>query len=511
MGQIENGQIACIDPRTGEQCATVAATPVNEIASKLDAVRTAQLGWFEYTLKQRKDAVSRLHQGFLAAAAEVARTLAEECGRPAGEAWTAEIVANHELFGWWLGNIDDLLTATPIDLNPINYPGKRGHVRLDPLGVLGLITPWNLPVAIPLRTIIPAVLSGNGVLWKASEHTPQTSALLAQLFDTHLEPNLVTCIQGDGQQGAAVVESGIDAVFFTGSVRTGRTVQGMAAQANIPATLELGGKDAAIVLADANLDRAAKGITWAAFGFAGQNCAAVERCYVHRDVYEPFLAAVVAHTKSLRPLIDVGPLVTKAQLGIVSQQLTQAVDGGATVHCGGATKGPGYFYPPTVLTDLHPDADILSQETFGPLLPIVPFDNLDDLPGLVNGTAFGLTTSIWTQDTDFGEAMGDQFKCGVITINNHSFTGALASAAWSGVRDSGHGVTNSRFALYEMTRPKTVVVDRSKQPEMWWYPYNDALIDVTSGLVELSRSGGNRLPALGQVLSGLMRRWKEES
>jgi acyl-CoA reductase-like NAD-dependent aldehyde dehydrogenase len=511
MGQVENGQIVCIDPRTGEQRTTVASTPVEEIAEHMRKTRAAQIAWSDRTLNQRKAAVSSLHQGFLKAAADIVQRLAEECGRPAGEAWTAEIVANHELFGWWLGNIDDLLTATPIALNPINYPGKRGHVRLDPLGVLGLITPWNLPVAIPLRTIIPAILSGNGVLWKPSEHAPQISALLSQLFDAHLEPNLVTCIQGDGQQGAAIAHAGVNAVFFTGSVRTGRTVQRMAAEAGVPATLELGGKDAAVVLADANIERAAKGITWAAFGFAGQNCAAVERCYVHRDVYAPFLEAVVEHTKTLRPMIDVGPLVTKAQLGIVSQQLAQAIEGGATVQCGGPADGPGYFHPPTVLTGLSNDADVLSEETFGPLLPIVPFDDLDSLPGLVNGTAFGLTTSIWTQDTDFGEALGDQFECGVITINNHSFTGALASAAWGGVRDSGHGVTNSRFSLYEMTRPKTVVVDRSKQAEMWWYPYNNALVDVTSGLVELSRSGGNRLPALGQVLSGLLRRWKEES
>ena len=135
---------------------------------------------------------------------------------------------------------------------------------------------------------------------------------------------------------------------------------------------------------------------------------------------------------------------------------------------------------------------------------------MDEVAQLVNNTRFGLTTSVWTQDTDFGESIGDQFDCGVLTINNHSFTGALASASWGGIGDSGHGVTNSRFALYEMTRPQTVVIDRSKQSEMWWYPYNQALLDVTSGLVELSRSRGNRLPALGQVVSGLLRRWKEK-
>jgi acyl-CoA reductase-like NAD-dependent aldehyde dehydrogenase len=176
---------------------------------------------------------------------------------------------------------------------------------------------------------------------------------------------------------------------------------------------------------------------------------------------------------------------------------------------GGGEVGPGFFHPPTVLVDVPAHARLMTEETFGPLLPIIPFDDLDAIADQVNNTDFGLTTSVWTADTALGEALAEQFDCGVVTINNHSFSGALASAAWTGTKDSGHGVTNSRFALYEMTRARTIIVDRSKQREMWWYPYNNALEQVTQGLVELSRFGGNRLPALGQVVAGLMRRWKE--
>mgnify|MGYP001181699616 CR=1 FL=1 len=509
MAPVIDGHIHCIDPRTGEETGTVACTPVSETSAIVAKAKAAQQEWYDLSLKQRKNAVAHLQRAFLEHAEVIAETLASECGRPAGEAWTAEIVANHELFGFWLQSIDDLLMATPIELNPINYPGKRGHVRLDPKGLIGLITPWNLPVAIPLRTIIPAVLAGNAVIWKPSEHAPQTAALLAKLFDSHLPSGLVACIQGAGEQGQAVVGAGVDTVFFTGSVRTGRAVQLQAAQLGIPVSLELGGKDAAVVLADTHFDRTVEGVTWAAFGFAGQNCAAIERCYVQRDIYEKFVAAVVERTKVLRPLIDIGPLVTQSQLDIVKNQLANAIEGGATVQCGGQADGPGFYHPPTVLTDLASDADVLHQETFGPLLPIVPFDDLDDVVDQVNATSFGLTTSVWTKNTDFGEALADRFECGVVTVNNHSFTGALASAAWGGIKDSGHGVTNSRFALYEMTRPRTVLVDRSGQREMWWYPYNNALLKVTGGLVDLSRNRKNRLAALGQLLSGLLSRWKE--
>jgi len=501
--------IPTIDPRTGEQTGSVPCTPIADIPSRIERARTAQADWADLDLHTRKRAISALHQGFLQKAEAIAASLAEDCGRPAGEAWTAEIVANHELFGWWLAHIDDLLTATPIDLNPINYPGKEGRVRLDPKGLIGLITPWNLPVAIPLRTIIPALLAGNGVVWKPSEHTPKTSDVLGALFDEHLPQDLVQLIQGPGAHGAAVVDSSMDTIIFTGSVKTGRIVQLKAAERGIPCALELGGKDAAVVLDDADIDRAAHGITWAAFGFAGQNCAAVERCFVHASVFDRFVAEVQSRTEALRAGIDVGPLVTEAQLKTVQRHLDDALSRGASIVCGGGDVGPGYFHPPTVLTQVPPDALVMKEETFGPLLPIVSFEDPNALAELVNDTPFGLTTSVWTKNVAYGEALSEQFDCGVVTINNHSFSGALASAAWGGTKDTGHGVTNSRFALYEMTRPRTIVVDRSKQREMWWYPYNDALAKVTLGLVELSRSGGNRLPALGQVVAGLMRRWKE--
>ena len=230
--------IPCIDPRTGETVDHIPTTEMNQIAEQIAASRAAQQSWFDKPLSERKDAVRNLHQAFLSAAEPIADMLAQECGRPPGEAWTAEIVANHDLFSWWLDRIDDLLMATPIDLNPINYPRKRGAVHLQPKGILGLITPWNLPIAIPLRTIVPAVLSGNGIIWKPSEHTPKTAQILDALFQEHLEPGLVQCIIGGGEHGAAIVSAGIDGICFTGSVNTGHKVALAAASAGITATLE---------------------------------------------------------------------------------------------------------------------------------------------------------------------------------------------------------------------------------------------------------------------------------
>lgn len=502
--------LRCIDPRTGQAVAEVDCTPISEVTAAVQAAREAQVLWADQGLKRRKWAVADLHQSFLAHAQEIADLLAEECGRPAGEAWTAEVVANHALFGWWLDNIDDLLTATPLALSPLDYPKKRGQVRRVPVGVVGLITPWNLPVAIPLRCIIPSVLAGNAVVFKPSEHSPRTGALIARLCDQHLPSGVVRLVQGGGAQGAALVDASPDMIVFTGSVRTGKAIAQKAAESLMPVALELGGKDAALVLPDADLDRTAAGLVWGAFAFGGQNCAAVERVYVHEEQHDALVEKLVERTRALRALDDVGPLITPAQLAIVQAQVADAVAAGATIAIGGQAEGPGYFHQPTVLTDVVESMGVAREETFGPVLPVLRYTDVDAAIERINDSPYGLTTSVWTRDLDLAEAMAPQFECGVVTINNHSFTGAVPDAAWGGPKDTGHGVTNSRYMLYELTRPRTVLVDAMTQPrEMWWFPYNAALVDVASGLVELSRKGGARLQGIRTAIGGLLNRWKD--
>lgn len=501
--------IQCLDPRSLDETAVVPCTPVDAVPGMVEAAREAGRAWGARSLRERKDAIQALRGAFLARAPEVVRLLAEECGRPAGEAWTAEIAANNGLFGWWLGHIDDLLAPDRVDISPLEYPGKRGLVCMEPLGVIGLIMPWNFPVALPLRAMVPALLAGNGVVFKPSEHTARLGALLGELCDAHLPTGLVQVVQGGGAQGAAVVSGGVDRVFFTGSVATGKKVHRLAAEHFLPTSLELGGKDAAVVLPDADPARAAAGLVWAAFGFAGQNCAAIERAYVHESLFDTVLQDIVTRTKALRPLTDVGPLVTPAQLEIVKRHIADAVEKGATIQAGGEAAGPGWYHQPTVLTGVTNDMLVMREESFGPILPLRSYTDLDAVIDEVNGTAYGLTTSVWTRDARAGEALAARFDCGVVTVNNHAFTGALPSASWGGTKNTGHGVTNSRFSLYEMVRPRTVVVDtQSGDKEMWWYPYNDALVSAASGLTELTRPGGSKLQGIRGALTGLLNRWK---
>ena len=509
MADVSETSIGTRDPRTGERSGEVACTPLVDVEAAVVRARVAGRAWAARDLASRKQVVQRLADTFLARGADLAGMLVSEIGKPPGEAWTSEIVTAQELFAYWLGAIEDELAEIPVPLSSINYPGKEVVVRFEPVGVVGMIMPWNYPVHLPLRTIVPALLAGNAVVWKPSEHAAGCGAILAEIFAAALPADLVATIQGGGAQGGAIIDAGVDRVVFTGSVSTGRAVAMRAAARLIPCSLELGSKDAAIVLHDADLERTVNGIVWGGFHNAGQDCASIERVYVDQRIYETFLEKLVAATQALRPGIDVGPLVNQAAFDKVSGQVAAAIASGATLRCGAAATGQGFGYLPTVLTDVTPDMAVMQDETFGPVLPVVPFSSEDEAVGMANASAYGLCASVWSRDIKRAQALVLRVDCGVAFVNNCCFTGPMGGAAWSGRKASGSGVTGSRFGLEAVTRPRTLCIDRSRaKREMWWYPYSDALVTMARGLVELTRGGGARLSGVKMAVSGLLTRWR---
>jgi acyl-CoA reductase-like NAD-dependent aldehyde dehydrogenase len=506
-------RIVGVNPSTGEDTGWSAdTTPPEALSGIVAAARVAGTEFAKRDLEARKAVVRALGAALLARADAIGAVLHEELGKPLGEAWTSEIVTTGELFDHWLGAINDLLAPIDVALNPLNYPGKQVWLELDAIGVVALIMPWNYPFNLPLRTIVPALLAGNAVVFKPSEHAPRTGALLAEVMNAVLPAGLVTTVQGDGRVGEALIAAHPDKVVFTGSLSAGRKVAVQAAQLLIPCSLELGSKDAAIILPDANLDRAVAGVVWGAFHNAGQDCASIERCYVHRSIYDTFVERVTTAARALRLGDDIGPLVNEAGLQKVHGQVQAARAAGATIHTGGAPTGTGYYYPPTVLTNVPADAAVLVDETFGPVLPILPYDTVEEAIAAANNTPFGLCGSVWGKDLARAEAVARQLRCGVIFVNNCCFTGPMGGAAWTGRGDSGYGVTGSRFGLEGLTVVRTVCVDRTGQKrEMWWYPYNDSLVSMARGLVELGRDGASiaeRVRGIPLALTGLLNRWK---
>jgi acyl-CoA reductase-like NAD-dependent aldehyde dehydrogenase len=298
-------------------------------------------------------------------------------------------------------------------------------------------------------------------------------------------------------------------VVFTGSVATGRKIAVACAERLIPTSLELGGKDAAIVLKDCNLERTARGLVWGAFTNAGQNCASIERVYVEKPIADTLVPRVVALAKELRPGVDTGVLTTERQCDIVRSQLAKAVDAGAEVLAGGPPEEGKLDFPPTVVKVTDEDTPLMQDETFGPILPIVVVGDEEEAIRRANASRFGLTTSVWTKRINHAHEIARRLKSGVVTINNHGFTGAVAAAPWTGTGESGTGITNSPHALAELTRVRFVLEDRSSaKSELWWYPYTPVLRTIVYAMAKM-RGGagiGGRIAAIFELLGALPKR-----
>jgi acyl-CoA reductase-like NAD-dependent aldehyde dehydrogenase len=499
-------------PADGAPLEPVTCTRAEDLPSIVARARVAADAFARTTIAERAQMIVRFGEAVLARRDTLRDLVVLETGKPEAEAWLHEIGPTTDLAAYWSKVGPSLLANEPVHFDPVSYPGKKAVIERVPRGVLGLITPWNFPMAIPLRALFPALLAGNAVVWKPSEFTARIAEPIAHAALEVFGPHIVTLVQGGGDVGAALVSSGVDSIIFTGSVRTGRLVARAAAEALIPASLELGGKDPAIVLDDADLDRAARGIVWGALVNAGQNCASVERVYVTRRNAGPLAERIVAIVRELKPERDFGPLVTEAQLAIVERHVASAKKNGAKVLFGGERLArPGNWYAPTVLTDVPAKDESVVEETFGPVLPLLVVESEEAAIAAANDSRFGLTASVWTRDLDRGAQIARRLRAGVVMVNNHGFTGAVPALPWSGVGESGSGVTNSPHTLDAMTRPRAVVIDASKSDrEMWWHPYGEGLVAVGTSLATL-RSGASvpeKAHAVKALAKGFLTRWK---
>jgi acyl-CoA reductase-like NAD-dependent aldehyde dehydrogenase len=488
----------------GGPLAEVTATPAEALPALVAKVRAAQKAWSDLAIEDRIRKLIPLKSRVLDAAERIAELVHREVGKPVTEALSAEVLATADVVDYWCDAIEEHLVDRPIDIDPIAYPGKRGTLSRDPRGVVVVIAPWNFPFALPLRTIVPALLAGNAVILKPSEISPRTGALIGEMIAGLVPEGVFEVVQGGGDVGGALCAADIDLVCFTGSVATGRKVARACAERLVPCSLELGGKDAAIVLADADLTRAANGVVWGALGNAGQNCAAIERVYVEKSVAEAFTAKVVEVVKSLRSREDVGPLATERQCALVRDHVKDAVAKGAKVLAGGEEGSDAYAFAPTVLrveTDALP---LMQDETFGPVIPIAVVENENEAVERANASRFGLTASVWTKPAR-GARIASRLRAGVVTVNNHAFTGALPAAPWSGYGETGTGITGSVLALDALTRPRFVLVDRNRAArELWWYPYTPALKAVLLAMAAL-RSATSGIGAKVRAVLSLVR------
>jgi acyl-CoA reductase-like NAD-dependent aldehyde dehydrogenase len=360
---------------------------------------------------------------------------------------------------------------------------KKLTIVYEPYELVGVITPWNGPLSIPLLDVPAALMAGCAVLSKPSEIAPLAWRAAVEGWKQIGAPDVLDAVFGFGETGAALVDV-VDYIMFTGSLNTGRRIAAAAAQRLIPCSLELGGKDAMIVCADADIDRAVDGAVWGGFVYTGQVCISVERVYVEEPVYDEFVKKLVAKTSELRVGMDaghdysceIGSMTTEQQLAIVSRHVDDAVSKGAKVLVGGKSGGPGsagLFYQPTVLVDVDHDMDCMREETFGPTLPVMKVRDAAEAIEKANDSPLGLSGSVWTRDKDKANALARQLNTGTVNINN-VITGLLQfGVPMPGWKESGLGSrSGGADGIRKYCRQKSIVAERvAMKKELLWYPY----------------------------------------
>ncbi|MEV6419233.1 aldehyde dehydrogenase family protein [Streptomyces sp. NPDC051662] len=447
------GRFAVLDPATGEVFDEAPDQRPDELDAVVDRAHEAWRGW-------RADPVARTAalltaaDAVEAAGADLAPLLTREQGKPLAESY-AEIARTAARLRYF-AELDP--GSQPItDGRPV-----RGEIRWRPLGPVAAIVPWNFPLQLASAKFAPALAAGNTMVLKPSPFTPLATRLLASVISTALPEDVLTIVTGREPLGARLASHpGIRHVTFTGSIPTGRAVAEGAAASLARVTLELGGNDAAILLEDVEVERIADRLFWAAFRNCGQVCMAVKRVYAPARIYPQVVEALAARAKTavvgagLDPGSQLGPVNNAPQLARVERYTSRALADGARAVAGGhRLDRPGYFFAPTILADVPPDSPVVTEEQFGPVLPVLPYGSLDEAIDAANDTGFGLGGSVWGTDLDRAEAVADRLECGTAWLNHHAEL-SLAQP-FAGIKESGVGVAGGPWGLYGNLRPFVV-------------------------------------------------------
>lgn len=482
-------------PRTGHVLGEVPIATPFQIRNMLDEARIGQSAWQGIGLNRRLVFIRALRDSLYRNRDRVLTALVDEQGKVLEEA-QSEYLAVLAMLDYYQRSAKSVLqpVRTPVPL----VSNRRFLVERRPYGVVLVIAPWNYPLFLSIGPVAAALVAGNTVVYKPSEYATQVGEVIAAVIaEAGIPLEVFQIAHGFGDVGAALIDARPDRIVFTGSVPTGKKIARAAAEHLIPVTLELGGKDAAIVLDDADLKRAAEGIVWAGMFNAGQTCASVERVIVQQSVAAQLQAAMIQVIEDNllnpdgEPLPALAALTTPEQIEIVDRQVQQALAGGATAIIGGyRLEHVGrQFYAPTILTDVPSDIEISHSESFGPVIVVNVVEDDEAAVLANNDTTFGLTASVWTQDEARGMRIARQLAVGHASVNSHLLISGVAEVPWGGVKESGYGRTHGPEGLLEMTYTQTLDTETARLPlDPFSYPYNTfkrglirRLIDVLYG------------------------------
>ena len=493
------------DPATGQVWQRYDSADATTIANLMWAARRAQPIWAAQPIRERVQVLRRFRELLFDRRQDVAFLITRENGKPTVEALASEVLIVLDYAQSYAKVAPRLLRRQNRWPTTLSMLAKSIRVEYVPHGVVGVISPWNYPFMLAAGIMLPALVAGNAVILKPSEFTPSSGQLLVELLRSAGVPaDIVACVPGDGITGAALVNSGVDKVSFTGSVATGRKVARACAEQLIPCSLELGGSDPAIVLKNADVARAARGIAWGRFSNAGQTCVAPKRVYVVDSIYDEFAQALATEVNALvvgagsDAGVDVGPLVRPIQATQVRAQFDDAIALGARVLARAAAPEGEQWVAPTVLDNVPATARMLTEETFGPVLPLVRVKDADEAVRLANESEFGLSASVWGRGIVRTTAIARRLHAGTVAINDVAVVAGMADVPHGGTKSSGMGRAHGAEGLLEFVRTRTIVSDRvafARQP--WWFRYGAGQYERFDAVVRAMHGRGwNRVTSM---------------
>jgi acyl-CoA reductase-like NAD-dependent aldehyde dehydrogenase len=489
------------NPATGAIIATVPDLTAQQVAELAQRSRAVQPEWDALGFAGRAAVMLRAQKWLMDNAQRVIEVIVSETGKSWEDAQTAEISYGGAAFGFWAKHAEDYLGDERVHSSNLLVTGKKLITRYKPLGLIGVIGPWNYPLTNSFGDCIPALMAGNAVILKPSEVTPLTSMLLAEgMRECGLPEGVFSVATGRGEAGAALVDV-VDMIMFTGSTTTGKAVAVKAAQRLIPASLELGGKDPFIVLSDADVERAANVAVWSSFMNGGQTCVSTERVYVEAPVYDEFVAKVTEKASKLRQgvpdgfgSVDVGAVTFAPQADIIQSHVQDAIEKGARVVVGGhAGAGPGRFFEPTVLVDVDHTMTAMTEETFGPTMPIMKVADAEEAIRLANDSPYGLAASVFSKDVARGEAVARRLQAGAVNVNDALLNYTALELPMGGWKASGLGSRHGAGGIRKYCAQQAILISRlHPKRDVHHFPYKAGTSRLIGRLFKFLYGRGKR-------------------